>query len=251
MQRKLVFVYGIFSYLVFFATFLYAVGFIGNFMVPKAIDSAPQVPFLQALLINLGLLGLFAVQHSFMARKSFKRWLTRYIPQAAERSTYVLASSVLLIALFALWQPMGGVIWSLSGSTASTVIYALYGLGWVVLLYATFLVDHFDLFGLRQIWFHLRGREYVSPTFTRRQAYQWIRHPIYLGWLIIVWATPTMTIAHLVFAIGCTAYIFVGIWFEERDLIEAHPEYEAYRNEVPMVLPIAGRRRLETAAETS
>ena len=143
MQRKLVFVYGILSYLVFFATFLYAIGFIGNFLVPKAIDSAPQVPFLQALLINLGLLGLFAVQHSLMARKSFKRWLTRFIPQAAERSTYVLASSVLLIALFALWQPMGGVIWNLTDSTITAVTYGLYASGWLVRLYSTFLVDHF------------------------------------------------------------------------------------------------------------
>jgi protein-S-isoprenylcysteine O-methyltransferase Ste14 len=250
MQRKLVFIYGIFSYLVFLASFVYGVGFIGNFLVPKAIDSAPQVPFLQALLINLGLLGVFAVQHSLMARKPFKRWLTRYIPKAAERSTYVLASSVLLIVLFVLWQPMGGVIWNISGPVASAVMYGLYALGWLVLFYATFLVDHFDLFGLRQIWFHLRGREYVSPKFTTRQAYQWIRHPIYLGWLMIVWATPTMTIAHLVFAIGCTAYIFVGVWFEERDLIDEHPEYEVYRKQVPMVLPIAGKRRLEPVTES-
>ena len=251
MQRKLVFAYGILSYLTFLAVFLYAIGFIGNFLVPKAIDSAPQVPFLQALLINLGLLGLFAVQHSLMARKPFKRWLTRYIPAAAERSTYVMASNILMIGLFLLWQPMGGVVWNVADPMGSTILYALYGLGWLILLYATFLVDHFELFGLKQIWCHLRGTAFVTPRFTQRQAYQWIRHPIYLGWLIIFWATPTMTLAHLVFALASTGYIFVGIWFEERDLVAAHPEYAEYRRRVPMVLPIAGRQRLRPASETA
>lgn len=251
MQRVIVFLYGILSYVVFLGVFLYAVGFIGNFGVPKAIDSAPQVPFLQALLINLGLLGLFAVQHSLMARKPFKRWLTRFIPAAAERSTYVMASNILMIALFALWQPMGGVIWHVTDPVGSTVLYAVYGMGWLVLLYATFLVDHFDLFGLRQIWNYLRGRPQSAPKFTQRQAYQWIRHPIYLGWLIIFWATPSMTLAHLVFALASTGYIFVGIWFEERDLLKAHPEYAEYRRQVPMVLPLGGRRRLQTRTDAA
>jgi len=251
MQRKLVFAYGVLSYLSFLGVFLYAIGFIGNFWVPKAIDSAPQVPFLQALLINLGLLGVFAAQHSVMARKSFKRWLTRHIPAAAERSNYVMASNLLMVALFALWQPMGGVIWNVSDPVGAGLLYGLYGLGWLILLYATFLVDHFDLFGLGQVWSFLRGRPYVSPGFTSRQAYQWIRHPIYLGWLIIFWATPSMTVAHLVFALASTGYIFVGIWFEERDLVAMHPEYADYRRQVPMVLPLAGRRRLNPVNESA
>lgn len=241
MKRALILLYGVVCYAVFFATFLYSIGFIGNFAVPKAMDSPRDVAFGTALLVNLGLLGLFAVQHSVMARPAFKRWWMKLIPQPAERSTYVLFSSLALIALFWFWQPMGGVIWSLESQTAVTVAYTLYALGWALLLYCTFLIDHFDLFGLRQVWLQARGKPYTAVPFVTPWLYRQMRHPLYVGWLMIFWATPTMTVAHLVFAIMTTAYILVAIQLEERDLIEAHPEYAEYKKRVPMLLPFGKR----------
>jgi protein-S-isoprenylcysteine O-methyltransferase Ste14 len=243
MQRVLVFIYGVVAYALFFATFLYAIGFVGNLFVPKAIDSAPQVPFIQALLVNLGLLGLFAVQHSLMARPFFKRWLTRFIPQAAERSTFVVASSLALIALFAFWQPMGGLIWSIENPQAQILMHVLFAFGWLLVLVSTFLINHFDLFGLRQVWLNLHKKPYTQLRFGTPVLYRLVRHPLYLGFILGFWATPVMTVAHLVFALATTGYILIAIQLEEHDLMNAHPEYAEYRRKVPMLIPFLGRRK--------
>ncbi len=253
MQRVLVFIYGVVAYALFFATFLYAIGFVGNLFVPKAIDSAPQVPFIQALLVNLGLLGLFAVQHSLMARPFFKRWLTRFIPQAAERSTFVVASSLALITLFAFWQPMGGLIWSIENPQAQILLHVLFAFGWLLVLVSTFLINHFDLFGLRQVWLNLHKKPYTQLRFGTPVLYRLVRHPLYLGFILGFWATPVMTVAHLVFALATTAYILIAIQLEERDLMAAHPEYAEYRRRVPMIIPFIGRRKVRevSAAATA
>ena len=243
MKRLSIFLYGVVCYAIFFGTFLYAIGFVGDIWAPKSIDSAPEVSLLAALLTNLGLLGLFAVQHSVMARPAFKRWWTRIVPVSAERSTYVLLSSLALIALFAFWQPMGGVIWNVDSPVGRAVLYGAFAFGWALVLVSTFLINHFDLFGLRQVWLQLLGKPYQPVAFRTPAPYRYIRHPLYLGWLFAFWATPTMTIAHLVFAIATTGYILIAIQLEERDLIDAHPEYEDYRRRVPMLVPFMKRRR--------
>ena len=242
MKRAVIFLYGIASYGVFFATFLYAVGFIGNFGVPKTMDSPREISLGAALAIDVGLLALFAVQHSVMARPAFKQWWTRIIPGSAERSTYVLFSSLALILLFWLWQPMGGEIWRVSSPAAVKFLYGLYAFGWLLLLYVTFLINHFDLFGLRQVWLQLVGRPYTAVPFVTPWLYRQVRHPLYIGWFTIVWAAPTMTVAHLVFAAMCTAYILFAIQLEEHDLIVAHPEYAEYRRRVPMLIPFRRKR---------
>lgn len=251
MQRVLVFIYGVVAYALFFATFLYAIGFVGNLFVPKAIDSAPQVPFIQALLVNLGLLGLFAVQHSVMARRSFKRWVTRFIPHSAERSTYVVASSLALIVLFVFWQPMGGVIWSIENPQAQILLHVAFAFGWLLVLVSTFLINHFDLFGLRQVWLNLRNTPYTDVPFVMPWMYRLVRHPLYLGFLLGFWATPVMTVAHLVFALATTGYILIAIQLEERDLMRFHPEYAEYRRRVPMLIPFIGRRKAGKALGTA
>ena len=239
LSRATAFVYGVFCYLVFFATFLYAVGFVGNLFVPKSIDSGPQGPLTTALLVNAGLLGLFAVQHSLMARQWFKRAWTRLVPEPVERATYVLFSSLALVLLFWQWRPLGGVVWSVESELGRLAIFTLYFFGWLLLLFSTFLIDHFDLFGLRQVWRHLRGRGQDALTFRTPGLYRHVRHPIYLAWLCIFWATPRMTAAHLVFALATTAYIFVAIRFEERDLVRLHgDDYRRYRQQVPMIFPL-------------
>jgi methanethiol S-methyltransferase len=252
MKRLPIFLYGIFSYAVFFAVFLYAIGFIGNFWVPKSMDSPRDVPLTTALLVNLALLALFAIQHSVMARPAFKRWWTRVVPSAAERATYVLFSSLCLAVLFWFWQPMGGVIWNIESPVGIDVMYVVFAAGWLLLLYTTFLIDHFDLFGLRQVWLHLRGKPYTPVPFRSPWLYRQVRHPLYVGWLMIFWATPTMTVAHLLFAIMTTAYILVAIQFEEHDLINEHPEYVEYRKRVPMLIPFSrgsrGARSLSKSA---
>jgi protein-S-isoprenylcysteine O-methyltransferase Ste14 len=207
--------------------------------VPKSIDSGRTAPLGEALLINAALLTLFAVQHSTMARPWFKRMWTRIVPKQAERSTYVLLSSVLLILLFALWQPIGGVVWNVEQPVLRAVLYGLFAMGFLLVLISTFLINHFDLFGLRQVWLYLRGKDYTQLRFGTPILYRHVRHPLYLGWLFAFWATPTMTIAHLVFALATTAYIFMAIQLEEKDLIDTYGDaYKRYRQNVPMIVPV-------------
>jgi protein-S-isoprenylcysteine O-methyltransferase Ste14 len=251
LSRITAFVYGVVCYLVFFATFLYAIGFLGNFIVPKSIDSGPESPFLYALAINAVLLALFALQHSVMARPWFKAAWTRIVPSSVERSTYVLLSSLALLLLFWKWEPMGGVIWNVTNPDGQLALNALYGLGVIIILAATFLINHFDLFGLRQVWLNLRGIPYTNLSFSTPGMYRIVRHPLYVGWLLMFWAAPLMTVAHLVFTLGTTAYIFIAIRFEERDLVRFHKEYAEYRRQVPMIVPIRTSRRTVSAVHHS
>jgi len=249
-KRIAFFIYGSISYLIFFGTFLYAIGFIGNFGVPSTLDGAPTKPLLVAFLINTGLLTLFAVQHSVMARKWFKEWWTRIVPTPLERSTYVLFSSLALILLFWLWQPLGGVVWSIEDPLGQIVLRVLFGFGFALVLVSTFLINHFDLFGLRQVWLYLLGRPYTTLHFGTPGPYKLVRHPLYVGWLFAFWSTPTMTVAHLLFSVATTAYILLAIQFEERDLVREHGEsYEAYRRSVPMLVPFTRRNRDSEVAE--
>jgi protein-S-isoprenylcysteine O-methyltransferase Ste14 len=238
LSRIAAFLYGVACYVVFLGTFLYTIGFIGNFAVQKAMDSGPQSSLLRALAINGALLTGFGLQHSVMAREWFKKAWTRIVPTPVERSTYVLFSSLALILMFWKWQPMGGAIWNVENGVGRLALYSVYALGWLTVLVTTFLIDHFDLFGLRQVWFYLLGRPYIAPGFRTPGPYQMVRHPLYVGWLIVFWAAPVMTSAHLFFALATTAYILVAIQFEERDLLRFHSEYEEYRRCVPMLLPI-------------
>jgi len=237
------FVYGLFGYVVFLGSFLYAIGFVGNLVVPKAIDTGPAGPVTEALFINGLLLGLFALQHSVMARRDFKRWWTRFVPQSVERSTYVLISSLLLLVLFWRWQPILGVVWHVENRVGVVALEVLFWLGWAVVLYSTFAIDHFDLFGLRQVWLRLRGIEYVPVPFEQPPLYKLVRHPLLLGFLVAFWSTPRMTQGHLLFSVATTGYVLVGILLEERDLVAAHGKvYEQYQREVRMLLPLRRRR---------
>ena len=241
MKRIFTFLYGAASYVLFLATFLYAIGFIGNFGVPKSLDTASSGPWQRALWVDLGLLFLFAVQHSVMARPAFKRVLTKVVPAAMERSTYVLASSLALLFLF--WD---GSLWAgwygMSQICGRGLLYAGYAFGWALVLLATFVINHFDLFGLRQVWRHLFGKPQAGLAFGTPFLYRIVRHPLYVGWLCAFWSTPVMTVTHLLFAAVTTAYILVAIQFEERDLMAVHPEYAEYRKQVPMIIPAMSPR---------
>lgn len=244
MQRWIILIYGILNYLVFFGVFLYAIAFTGNFLVPVTLDAAPFSPLMTAIAINLLLLGVFAIQHSLMARPFFKRWLTRIIPEPAERSTYVLASNLAMILMFIFWQPIGPEIWSITNPIASSVIYGLFFTGWAVIFTATCMTNHFDLFGLRQVWLNFQGKPYTQLKFGRRGFYKSVRHPLYVGWLMVFWSAPVMSASHLLFSVGCTVYILTAIQLEEKDLVDAlGVDYQRYRNEVPMLIPRLGGGR--------
>ena len=239
MGRVGVFVYGVVCYAMFLGVFLYSFGFVTGWWVPKTIDS-PRVTVSMWISIaaNLGLLVVFGLQHSVMARPTFKRWWTRIIPPAAERSTYVLMSNLCLIALFIAWQPLPMIVWDVHNAAGRTALWALCIAGWLMVLISTFLINHFDLFGLRQVWLHFRGREYTHLPFGTPLFYKHIRHPLYVGWITAFWATPTMTLGHLFFAAITTLYIVVAIFFEERNLVEHFGErYEAYRRGTGKFIP--------------
>ncbi len=242
------FLYGLFSYGAFLLTCVYAVGFVANLWVPKAIDTAPAAPTSAAVLLNLALLGLFALQHSVMARPAFKAWWTRLVAPPLERSTYVLLSSLLLALLFWQWRPIAGLVWQFDSVAAQALCWALYALGWIIVAGSTFMINHFDMFGLRQVTLRLKSAPYTPLPFVEVALYRFIRHPIMLGFLIAFWATPRMSLGHLLFALATTAYIFIGIWLEERDLRRAHgAAYERYRRRAGMILPRL--RRQAAAAE--
>ncbi|MEJ0055745.1 MAG: methanethiol S-methyltransferase [Bacteroidota bacterium] len=238
MKKLLFFLYGVVAYLIFFGTFCYAIGFVSTFFVPKHIDSIPDSPLSNALLVNAGLLTLFALQHSIMARPAFKQWWTKIVPEPIERSTYVLLSSICLLLLFWYWQPMGGVIWNVESETVRLILHTLCLFGFSIVLISTFLINHFDLFGLRQVWFYLLGKKYEHLPFGTPFFYKYVRHPLYVGFLIAFWSTPTMTAAHLFFAVMTTGYILTAIQFEERDLIKQFgAKYQAYKKSAPMIIP--------------
>lgn len=244
MNRVLALLYGTVCYAVFFATFLYAIAFVGGLIVPKGIDSGETTPLAESLIVNLGLLTLFAVQHSVMARPAFKRWWTRFIPQPVERSTYVMATNVALILLFRLWRPMPAVVWDIHGAPRIAV-WGMFWLGWLTVLVSTFLVNHFDLFGLRQVYLYATGRPYTPAEFRTPALYRLVRHPIMLGFIVAFWAAPTMTVGHSLFAAVTTVYILLAIQLEERDLVNYFgDEYRAYRRQVRMLIPI--RRRTDS-----
>ena len=236
-MRLLGFLYGLGAYALFQGTCLYSAGFIANIGVPKSIDSPRPGSFAGALAVDTLLLMLFVLQHSGMARPAFKRWWTRFVPSYLERSTYVIASCLALIALFAFWQPLGGTLWQLTGPAAA-VATGIGAAGWLVVLSSTFLINHFDLFGLRQVWLNLLGRPYTPLDFKLKGAYNYVRHPLYVGWLMAFWGAATMTVTHLFFALMTTGYILKAIGWEEKDLLDAHPEYAEYRRRVPALVPL-------------
>lgn len=240
MGRILSFIYGVIAYIIFLGSFLYAIGFVGDFGVPKTVNSGLEATGLwQALGINALLLGLFAIQHSVMARPGFKKWWTRVVPPHLERSTYVLLSSLILILLFWQWRPLPDTIWLVEAEFGYYLLIGLFWVGWGIVLLSTFMINHFDLFGLRQVYLHLKDKEITPIEFKETWLYKYMRHPLMLGFLIAFWATPYMTLGHLVFTIATTGYIFVGLWFEERDLIRHHGEkYKKYRERVRMLIPI-------------
>ncbi len=241
-SRTVALVYGVVAYVFFLGVFVYAIGFVANVAVPRGIDGPADTPFAFALAIDLVLLAVFAVQHSVMARPAFKRAWTRIVPPAVERSTFVLAASAALALMFWQWRPLGGVVWDVATPWLRTALLVASAAGWLQVLVTTFLIDHFELFGLKQVWQHFHGVGASPAHFVVPGPYRMVRHPLYLGFLIAFWAAPTMTVTHLVFAVMTTAYILIAIRFEERDLIVAHPEYAAYRRQVSMLLPMPGRR---------
>lgn len=246
MRRFLVMAYGAVSYLIFLVAFLYAIGFVGNLGVPRTVDAGVAAPIAEAATVNVLLLGVFAVQHSVMARPAFKRWWTRFVPPAVERSTYVLLSSLALLLLYWQWRTMPALIWQVTVPAARIGLYALFWLGWAIVFAGTFMINHFDLFGLRQVYLAWRGMPYTDLEFRSTLLYRLVRHPIMLGFIVAFWATPTMTVGHLLFAAMGTGYILIALQFEERDLVTALGEqYRDYRSRVPMLVPWPHRRSVD------
>jgi protein-S-isoprenylcysteine O-methyltransferase Ste14 len=238
MGKIIAFLYGLVAYLVFFVTFLYAIGFVEGLWVSKTIDNGAVVGTAEALIVNLVLMSIFAIQHSVMARRQFKQWWLQYVPASVERSTYVLAASLALILLFWQWRPMPAVVWQVGNSQIAMAIVVLSFVGWLLVLASTFMINHFELFGLHQVINNLSGRDVPAVQFKTPMLYNFVRHPIYLGFIIAFWAAPTMTVGHLLFAAVTTAYIFVGIFLEEHDLVELFGEdYRRYKERVSMLIP--------------
>jgi len=244
MARYLALIYGALNYLGFLAAFLYLVGFVGDFVVPRSIDHGPPTAVGWAIVIDVALVALFAVQHSVMARPAFKRWLTRVVPESIERSTYVLATNLVLVLLYWQWRPITATIWDLTAPAGRTVLWGLFWLGWAITVASTFMVSHVDLFGLRQVYLAWRAQPYSHIGFHARALYKMVRHPLMVGFVIAFWATPTMTAGHLLFAGAMTGFIVIAVQLEERDLIAAlGDEYRQYRRQVPMLVPGVFRRR--------
>ena len=238
-KRVPVFIFGILAYLIFFLVTLYAIGFTGNLLVPKAIDQGSQTSPAVAIIIDLALIALFGVQHSLMARKPIKRWLADWIPKPAMRSFYVLSASLALILIFWQWRPIGGYVWNFSSGWLSLGLQALFWIGWAMVILSTFLIDHFDLFGLRQVYLHLRGRAYTPLVFKEPVVYRYVRHPLMLSILIAFWSTPRMSVGHLLYAAGMSVYILIGIRYEEQDLLMSYGQaYRRYRQQVAMLFPL-------------
>ena len=237
MKRALIFVYGACAYLLFFATLVYAMGFVANVIVPKGIDSGRVESLAIAMLVNSLMLGAFAIQHTIMARPAFKKWLAQFMPPAMERSTFVLVASGLLAVAFWQWKAMPGIVWTVENEAARMLLHGTYWLGWFLVLFSSFLINHFDLFGLRQVWMELRRQTYKPLVFRTTGLYKLVRHPLLLGFLLAFWSAPDMSEGRLLFAVLTTLYILVGIQFEERDLAATHEEYRRYRQEVPMLIP--------------
>jgi len=245
MEKLISFVYGIIAYIIFLISFLYAIGFIGNFIVPKSIDAGTETAFSNALLINALLLSIFAIQHSVMARPAFKKWFTTIINPAIERSTYVLLSSLALLLLYWKWQPMPAIVWKTENESIALIFTGIYFLGWLIVFFSTFMINHFELFGLKQIFDNLNSRFSKDYNFKVNYLYKIVRHPIMLGFIIAFWATPEMTVGHLIFAIITTIYIFIAIkYLEEKDLKKYFgKEYEDYQNNVPMIIPFTKSKK--------
>lgn len=244
MGRISILIYALICYVIFLVTFLYAIAFVGNLGVPRSVDSGTPGPVATAIVVDLVLLGLFAVQHTVMARPRFKAWWTQFVPKPMERATFVLFTSLVLILLFRFWEPIGGVVWNLSGGIWQTVMWVLFALGWAIVLLATFMIDHFELFGVSQAVRHFKGDEQPALHFKEPGLYKVVRHPIMLGFIIAFWAIPVMSMGHLLFAAATTAYIFIGIAFEERDLLASlGNSYADYRKRVPMIIPFLGGRK--------